>query len=162
MAAPDADITPHAVGTSLQFECQDPIGTGATSGALAGPHAIGVPDVMAISAPAIGAGSIQWGAGATYQGFRFAKVGLVLKSGVPFTLSVPATMRGSMKIGWSNSGYTLADTLTGAGCTSNQPDAGWLVYPGGFWLKAPVCVPLTVTSGQSSETINIPVGKPCP
>ncbi|MGA7206144.1 MAG: hypothetical protein WBX27_16100 [Specibacter sp.] len=122
---------------------------------------------MAVSTPSTGSGSVQLADGGSYLGFRFAKVGLVLKAGVAFSLSVPPEMAGKMKIGWSNSGYTLADTLTVAGCAfpqaaSQQAGSAWLVYPGGFWLKEPACVPLVVTSGGSSTTIHIPVGTPCP
>ncbi|WP_129545518.1 hypothetical protein [Arthrobacter dokdonensis] len=85
-----------------------------------------------------------------------------MKAATAFTLSVPPEMRGRMKIGWSNSGYTLADELVIAGCTSAQANASWLVYPGGFWLKEPGCVPLQVTTDQTTQTINIPIGKTCP
>lgn len=89
-------------------------------------------------------------------------MGLILKAGTSFTLSVPTEMRGSMKIGWSNFGYTLTDELVNPGCTSEQANAEWLVYPGGFWLKEPGCIPLLVTNGQTSQTIYIPIGKSCP
>lgn len=161
-AAGGNDISPHAAGSSLPFECANPIGAASTSQELAGPGAIGVPGVMAISISVIGSNTIHWGGGASYQGLQFAKVGLVLKAGTAFTLSVPAEMHGTMLIGWSNSGYTLAHSLTIPGCTSSQPDADWLAYPGGFWLKAPGCVPLTVTQERSSRTIHVPVGMPCP
>jgi hypothetical protein len=117
---------------------------------------------MAISTPDSGSGIVQVGDGSSYRGLQFAKVGLVLKAGIEFSLSVPPDMAGRMKIGWSNSGSTLADTLTIPGCTSAQARAAWLVYPGGFWLEEAGCVPLVVTSGGSSTTIHIPVGMPCP
>lgn len=154
------DITPHAVGSDLNFECADPIDTGLALDDVAVPDTIGMPDVMAINATA-GGNAIQWG-GANYKGLKFAKVGLILKIGQTFTLEIPANMRGHVKIGWSNSGYTVADSLAVPGCTTNLPDTKWLVYPGGFWLDAPACVPLTVTHGGDTETLHIPVGASCP
>jgi len=161
-AASDTDITPHAVGSSLPFECGGPIRSGPTAAELAGSDAIGIPDVMYLSATATGGTTIQWGGGASYKGLLFSKVGLVLKAGKAFTLEVPAELRGHMKIGWSNSGSTVADSLDSPGCTSSTDNAAWLVYPGGFWLDAPACVPLTVKHGESVETLHLPIGKPCP
>lgn len=117
---------------------------------------------MALSTGSVGAQVVQWGDGAAYQGLQFAKVGLILKARSVFTLSVPAQMRGAMKIGWSNRGYTLADELEIPGCNPHQANGDWLVYPGGFWLKEPGCIPLEVTTGQTNLTIYIPIGKPCP
>lgn len=151
------------MGSTLQFECDNPIGAGPTvEGLVGGPGTPSVPGVMAISTAAIGADANQWADGATEQGLHFQKMGLVLKAGTAFTLSVPMEMRGTMKIGWSNSGYTLANELVISGCTSPQANADWLAYPGGFWLNEPGCVPLAVTTGQMSQTIHIPIGKPCP
>jgi hypothetical protein len=116
---------------------------------------------MAISAGSIGARTVQLG-GVTCQGLQFPKVGLILEAGTAFNLSIPTQIRGAVKIDWPNSGYTLADELVVPGCTSHQPNDEWLVYPGGFWLKGPGCVPLEVTKGQKSQTIYIPIGKPCP
>lgn len=160
--ASSADITPHAVGSSLPFECGNPVGVGPTAAELAGPGAIGVPGLVYISASATGGTSIQWGGGASYQGLHFSKVGLVLKAGEALTLEVPADLRGHMKIGWSNFGFTLADSLSIPGCTSSQGNADWLVYPGGFWLDAPACVTLTVRHGGPVETLHVPLGTACP
>lgn len=159
----DSEISPHAKGTSLQFECANPIRTGLTAVDLgAGPEKPGVPEVLYINTASTGIDANQWGAGVTSDGLQFQKMGLVMKAGTAFTLSVPAEMRDSMKIGWSNSGYTLADELVIPGCSSAQANANWLVYPGGFWLKEPGCVPLEVTTDQTTQTTYIPIGKTCP
>ncbi len=155
-------ITPHAVGSALPFECGNPIGSGLTAAELAGPDAVGIPNLVYLSASATGGTTIQWIGGASYGGLNFSKVGLVLKAGKAFTLEVPAELRGHMKIGWSNSGYTLADSLDSPGCTGTTDNAVWLVYPGGIWLDAPACVPLTVKHGESVETLHLPIGRPCP
>ena len=134
----DSDIVPHATGDTLEFECADPIATGPTAAGLGGGE--GKPGVL---------------------GLMFISTGDT-SAGAAFTLSVPEEMRGTMKIGWSNSGSTLANELVNPGCTSNQANADWLIYPGGFWLKEPGCIPLVITKGQTSETIHIPIGKTCP
>ncbi len=158
-----SDIIPHSKGAELQFECDNPIGVGPTAKDLGGGLGTpGVSDVMAISTAATRADPYQWNDGATAGGLHFQEIGLVLKAGIGFTLSVPAEMRGNMKVGWSNFGYTLTDELVNPGCTSEQATADWLVYPGGFWLKEPGCIPLVVTTVQTIQTIYIPIGKTCP
>lgn len=104
------DVTPHAVGPALNFECADPIDTAADIDGLNISNPMAVPDVMALAVSADPETRVQWG-GASYKGLKFAKVGLILKAGTPLTLEVPPQMRNHMKIGWSNSGYTLADSL---------------------------------------------------
>lgn len=158
-AGPD-DITPHEVGTTINFECADPIDTASDIADLNVSNPITVPDVMALYASDDSSSTIQWG-GAHYRGLTFAKVALIVKVGATITLKVPDQMREHVKIGWSNSGYTVADSIAILGCTSNVPDAKWLVYPGGFWLDAPACVPLTVTHGKDTETIHVPIGTSC-
>lgn len=127
-----------------------------------GPGKPGLPGVVSISTATPGTSPHQWNAGATAEGLYFQKMGLVVKAGTAFTLSVPEDMRARMKIGWSNSGYTLADELVNAGCVSHQANADWLVYPGGFWLKEPGCIPLNVSHGHTTQTIYIPIGTTCP
>jgi hypothetical protein len=78
------------------------------------------------------------------------------------TLSVPEEMRGQMKIGWLKEGYTVADELVVQGCTTPKVGASWVVYPGGFWLKEPGCVHLSVTTKAATKTIDLPIGKACP
>jgi len=153
---PAPDVVPEYVGSRMPFDCSDPIHTAATLGELTeGPAAL---DVMALTTDG---GVLQWG-GSTYQGMTSVKVGIALRAGSSMTLSVPAEMRGTMKIGWSNKGPVVADELVVQGCTSAVPGAAWLVYPGGFMLKQPGCVPLTVTTAVATETIHVPIGKPCP
>ncbi|POH72408.1 hypothetical protein [Arthrobacter glacialis] len=158
----DSEISPHAKGTTLKFECNNPIGAGLTAADLgAGTEKPGVPEVLYINTTSTGTGPNQWGDGVTSDGLQFQKMGLVMKAGTAFTLSVPTEKRGRTKIGWSNSGYTLADELVIPGCTSAQANANWIVYPGGFWLKEPGGVPLEATTDQTTQTIYSPIGKTC-
>ncbi|MCQ9166147.1 hypothetical protein [Arthrobacter sp. STN4] len=163
VASLDSGIIPHATGDSLEFECANPIAVGPTATGLGGSDGKpGVPDLLFIATAGTGADATPWSDGATAEGLHFQKMGLIMKAGTAFTISVPLEMRNSMKIGWSNSGYTIANKLTVSDCTSNQDNADWLVYPGGFWLKEPGCISLVVTKGQTSQTIHIPIGKTCP
>lgn len=153
---PVPDIKPQYEGSRILFDCSDPIQTAATVGELTkGQVAL---DVMALTTD----GDVLQLGDSEYQGMGFAKVGIALKAGAHMTLSVPSEMHGKMKIGWSNKGPVIADELVVDGCPSASPGAKWLVYPGGFMLKEPGCVPLTVTTDLATETIRVPIGKPCP
>ncbi|MET3923427.1 hypothetical protein ABIB26_004393 [Arthrobacter sp. UYEF20] len=104
-----------------------------------------------------------WGdGGAQYQGLHFVKVWIALKTGTKMEILVPPDMQDKMRIGWSNDGYRLANELKVSGCESNPAGAQWVAYPGGFWLKEAGCVPLTITTDTTTETIHVPIGKSCP
>ena len=126
-----SDITPVNAALAQTLECAGAIGTGATLADLAPNRIAG--DVMAITGGAPGSVTdpIQWGGGASYEGFQFAKVGIAIKTGVKFNIIVPPTWRNQMRIGWGNKGYTVATTLRVPGCSSTADGAEWLVYPGG-------------------------------
>lgn len=90
----------------------------------------------------------------------FAKQGLYVRVGTTFELAVtgPAALDGSL--GWGNPGRQ-ARTLQVSDCRG-PGSADWLVYAGGYEVAAPGCLEITVTSGQSSRTVRIGVGAPCP
>ncbi len=88
----------------------------------------------------------------------FAKVGLFVRSGASFMLSVPDDWMGRLSIGWG-SPATRTMNLHVSGCTS---DIRWLVFAGGFWVDEPSCVPIVVNSGSQQETVQIGVGAACP
>jgi len=157
-----SDITPVNAALTQTLECAAGIRTGVTLADVA-PNRI-ADDVMAITGGAPGSVTdpIQWGGGASYQGFQFAKVGLAIKTGVKFNIIVPPTWRNRMRIGWGNNGYTLATTLRVPACPSTPDGAKWLVYPGGFWLTAAACVPLTIETTTGTRSIRVPIGRGCP
>jgi hypothetical protein len=157
-----SDITPVNAELTQTLECVGAIRTGATLADLA-PNGI-ASEVMAITGGAPGSVTdpIQWGGGASYEGFQFAKVGIVIKAGVKFNIIVPPTWRNRMRIGWGNNGYTLATTLQVPGCSSTPDGAKWLVYPGGFWLTVAACVPLSIETTTGTRSIQVPIGKNCP
>jgi hypothetical protein len=144
------------------FDCTAAIGTASTLSEAA-PNPIAV-DVMAITGGAPGSPTdpIQLGANTGDDGFRFAKVGIAIKTGEQFTIAVPQTWQNRMRIGWGNHGEVLATTLHVPGCSSTPPGAAWVIYPGGFRLKAAACVPLTIQTTTETRTINVPIGMRCP
>ncbi|GAB2733184.1 hypothetical protein GCM10027038_34590 [Arthrobacter bambusae] len=140
------------------FNCLDPIRSGGSVAAVTSSSP--VLNVMALSATT--GETIGWG-GASYEGFDFAKVGIAIRSGMKFDLRVSPEWQDKMRIGWGNSGYTLATTVHVPGCSQGQQtEASWLVYPGGFWLKEPACVPLIVETETEQVTLNVAIGKNCP
>lgn len=157
-----SEITPVNAALTQTLECVGAIRTGAILADLAPNRIAG--EVMAITGGAPGSVTdpIQWGGGASYEGFQFAKVGLAIKSGVKFNIIVPPTWRNRMRIGWGNNGYKLATTLKVPGCSSTPDGAKWLVYPGGFWLTVAACVPLTIETTTGTRSIHVPIGKSCP
>jgi len=40
--------------------------------------------------------------------------------------------------------------------------AHWLVFPGGYWVHRPLCLPLLVTAHGETERVRIGVGAACP
>lgn len=144
------------------FDCTDAIRT-ASSFAEVAPNPI-AGGVMAITGGAPGSATdpIQLGSDPGNGGFLFAKVGIAIKTGEKFTITVPQTWQDRMRIGWGNHGEVLATTLHVPGCSSTPPGAAWVVYPGGFRLKEAACVPLTIKTTTETRTINIPIGKRCP
>lgn len=152
------DVTPLNAEPAQTFSCLDPIGVRDSVGAATGGRP--VLNVMALSGKPDE--TIGWG-GANFEGFQFAKVGIAIRSGMKFDVLVPPGWRDRMRIGWGNGGYTLATTMHVPGCSAGpHPEAAWLIYPGGFWLKEPACVPLIIQTDTETATIDVPVGTDCP
>lgn len=161
-SSPASETTPADAALTQVFDCADPIGTGATLADVAqDPIAT---EVMAITGGAPGSelDPIEWGAGASSDGFFYAKIGIAIKTGAKFSIVVPPAWQDKMRIGWSNKGPILATTLRVPGCTSAIPGTEWVVYPGGFWLKTAACVPLTIETDAGTRSIQVPVGERCP
>ena len=96
------------------------------------------------------------------SGFSYAKIGIAIRTGARFSIVVPPAWQDKVRIGWSNRGPVLATTLRVPGCTPAIPGTEWVVYPGGFWLKAAACVPLTIETDAGTRSIQVPIGKRCP
>lgn len=85
----------------------------------------------------------------------FAKTGLVVRSGVAFTIGVNASPE-TAQIGWG-SPANFGSAISTDGCSGD----GWIVFAGGFLVNEPHCVEVTVTTGGAEETAQVGVGAPC-
>ncbi len=71
------------------------------------------------------------------------------------------TVRGRVGIRWGNQPLPWASTLQIPACPA-KGGADWLVYPGGFSVDEPQCVPLVVKADGKQQTRSMPVGTACP
>lgn len=85
-----------------------------------------------------------------------AKIGLAVRSGSEFTLSIGESSRRNASFGWGGSGDT--QVLSVVKC---EGSLAWLVFPGGFSVHQPSCVEVIVHQGTRSEVGLIGVGAPC-
>jgi hypothetical protein len=87
----------------------------------------------------------------------FAKSGLVVRGGPESVeLDVPLAWRDRFAIGWG--GGRQASTVRILPC---DPSGEWLAYAGGYYVRKPECVPLTVRIGGETAEVRIAVGSPC-
>ncbi|GAB3244907.1 hypothetical protein [Arthrobacter pigmenti] len=105
---------------------------------------------------------IKWHDSVIYQGMHFIKIGMAVHRDREFILEVPPSWQQRMRIGWGSGGYTLASTLKVPGCVPEDTGAEWMVFPGGFWLEEPGCVPLNIQTDSRTQTIRVPIGERCP
>ncbi len=98
--------------------------------------------------------------GSPYQGYRFAKFGLPVRVGRELVLEVPSTGAVLMEWGRMQRPSQPATLLRIGPC----PGAGaeWIVFAGGLWVRDPMCVPITVTSGERRGQVRVGVDTPCP
>jgi hypothetical protein len=94
---------------------------------------------------------------------RFAKIGLVVGAGPPVVLEVPPGWRSVYSLEYAPKRVqTVAD---GSRELSVRACAGalgrWSVYAGGYVVKRPVCVPLTVRADARTTTVDVAVGRSC-
>jgi len=90
----------------------------------------------------------------------FAKIGLIVRAGARFTLTVLAGSPGGLGIGWGNSARPHRDVVV-AGCPDVE-HTGWLSYPGGYWINHPACVVLVVRAGGRTQRVHVGLGVACP
>jgi hypothetical protein len=88
------------------------------------------------------------------------KAGIVVRGGTQVTIAVPSPWRHRLAIIWGNGNYLAASSLRIAACgvTAGVGNA----YAGGFYLRAPACVPLTFRVAARAETVRFGIGKRCP
>jgi hypothetical protein len=88
------------------------------------------------------------------------KSGLVIRRGgrgtEPVDIVVPPGWKKRFAVGWGDGGLTAhAHVLACSGPYE------WNAYAGGFRLRAPACVPLTVRVGNQSARIRVAIGARC-
>lgn len=129
--------------------CTDPIGKSEDVSAVGQPvlDTIAIPVDQTISIDPSG-----------QDGLYFAKIGLWIRPGHPGTLQLPRSSDAQM--GWSNTAdQPRGRTFVIPSCPAS--DGTWTAYPGGFFVRRPACLPLTVTAGTRTATVRVPVGQTC-
>ncbi|GAA4587115.1 hypothetical protein BJY16_008132 [Actinoplanes octamycinicus] len=93
------------------------------------------------------------------DGTLFAKTGLLIRTGHPAELLVP---RGRAEVEWGNTGDRERAAHLHIPACPKFGAGDWQVYPGGYYVTAPVCLPVEVRADGRTTTIHVPVGKACP
>jgi hypothetical protein len=97
----------------------------------------------------------------------FAKDGLQIRRSVVFDLVVPEEWIGRLLIGWGSPAKRTTH-LHVPGCQPKEtlnplrPTDDWIAYAGGYWVKDPACVDLSVQVGSAQQRVRIGVGVACP
>ncbi len=94
-------------------------------------------------------------------GLKFAKMGLLVKPGRAFTITVDPLQEADIRLLW---GYTVgseppAERFVAPAC---EGDEEFHIYSGGVWVSEPVCARLTVSTQSGSESIVVPIDADCP
>lgn len=91
---------------------------------------------------------------------RFAKVGIRVRANTAAALTIPASAHARMH--WGNQNPAPHGRIVDIRACPARDVGPWLGYPGAFDVDQPVCAPLTVTVGDRSTTVMIPIGRTCP
>jgi len=89
---------------------------------------------------------------------RFAKTGLVVRTGTRAELVVPSAWRGRVAFRWGNTGDVPA---TGHLVIDCPGDGRWIAFPGGYLVPEPACVPVVIATAKKVRTVRVPVGRRC-
>lgn len=92
------------------------------------------------------------------QAELFAKQGLVVRAGRTFDLVVPPEERNRLAMGWGSSGHKTWRLHVSCPHTTT---AGWLAFPGGYYVPRRACVSLIVRTASTQERVRIGVGAAC-
>ncbi|MFD8492710.1 hypothetical protein [Amycolatopsis sp. NPDC059657] len=150
-STPPAPVSPQPA--AIMLVCSDPIAT------VPSPPS-DVLDVAGLDLTSTVQANDSGGAGPHRL---FAKTALFVHAGHEADLSVPAPWSARVSITWGNhaSEWTTSLRIPACPVPPSSPDA-WLVFPGGFSIAEPACVPLEVRSGSEVKTVHVSVGSPCP
>jgi len=92
----------------------------------------------------------------------YAKFGLQVRSGRnPVDVIVPRAWRTRAAVGWGeDAGPQQASSVRVLAC---KPVLGrpWLAFPGGYFLRKPACIPLTVRVGTRTAHVRLGIGRRC-
>jgi hypothetical protein len=90
---------------------------------------------------------------------RFAKTGLLVRTGTRSELVVPSSWRGREAFRWGNTGGIAP---TGHLVIECPGDGRWVAFPGGHLVPTPACVAIVVATAARVRTVRVPVGRRCP
>jgi hypothetical protein len=93
------------------------------------------------------------------DGRYFAKTGLLIRTGREAELVVPADRA---EVDWGNTGTGVRTSRFRIPACPRFGAGDWQVYPGGYHVTAPVCLPVEIRAGGRTATVDVPVGVSCP
>lgn len=145
------------VATSTVLDCTSAIGS-SSSFPPTGYESVG--DVVALPTSAEATSALQTSrVGKPGSGTRlYAKVGLLVRVGSRFELSVAPGLRDQFAIGWGAPAIPARQMHVGP-CDSGS---AWLAFAGGFWVKSVGCFDLDVNIDGSYTRVQVGIGAPCP
>ncbi len=100
--------------------------------------------------------------GTPYEGFRFAKFGLVIRADRTLNLEIVKAEPGIAVMEWGairDPGWPTTLLQVGP-CPGDG--AEWLVFAGGLWVSdEPTCVTLAITADGRTEQVRLGIEAPC-
>lgn len=85
----------------------------------------------------------------------FAKTGLLVRSGAVFDLEVEHPPEVAV-IGWGSS-MDSASQISSQGCEGDD----WIAFAGGFTVREPMCMRLTLTAESQEKSFDVGAGAAC-
>lgn len=115
-------------------------------------------DVVALPASPVYPNALQTNARDAADGsvYYFAKTGLWWRGDATFELVVPKELRSDLAIGWG--GPAEVAQRVQVDCESAE---SWMLHPGGYWLREPMCAEIIVQVGPNEQRVEIGLGTPC-
>ncbi len=116
--------------------------------------------------------------GSGFEGYRFAKFGLLVRRAQQASLKIVKAPGGAF-FEYGQDEFDSGDLLTAGPCDSHGPacdadsaefvggwpcgaDRGeWIVWAGGIWVNEPGCVEVLASSGEEEIPVQLAVGTSC-
>ena len=83
------------------------------------------------------------------------KAGVLVRANARVSIGVPRTWRRRAAITWGDTG--IVSSIRFAPCATHR----WNAYAGGFYVRRPACVPLTIAVGERSRVVKFGIGTRC-